>query len=378
MYDSTNSARTLSNQIDSSNPLYHLGMILISKSFDGSGFAPWKRSMTIALSAKNKLSFVNGQSVRPGVESVNFDLWQRCNDMVLSWILNTLSREISESVLYTNTASQLWKELDDHYGQANGAKLYQLHKSLCASSQGNNGIATYFTKMKSIWDELNSLNLIPSCNCGFANLLAKREEDQRLIQFLMGLNSCYDSVRGNILMMQPMPSISQAYALLIQDENQREIHSPNQFLADSASMNVNVQSQISHQHKFENKKGVVCSHCKKPGHTPNKCYRIIGFPKDFKFTKPRKFAANVSMKEQEIFEDNVPKTANSNNCFSAEQYRELIQLLQNAHLGSTSSVEHPAFTTKSVNYANFAGTLACNAFKVQSSWILDTGANDHM
>ncbi|XP_076930278.1 uncharacterized protein LOC143595000 [Bidens hawaiensis] len=123
--------------------------------------------------------------------------------MVISWILNTLSREISECVLYTNTASQFWMELDDRYGQANGAKLYQLHKSLFANSQGNNDIATYITKMKSIWDELNSLNLIPSCNCG-----------------------------GNILMMQPVPSISQAYALLIQDENQMEIHSPNQFLAD--------------------------------------------------------------------------------------------------------------------------------------------------
>ncbi|KAJ0477524.1 putative transcription factor interactor and regulator CCHC(Zn) family [Helianthus annuus] len=84
------------------------------------------------------------------------------------------------------------------------------------------------------------------------------------------------------------------------------------------------QFQTSEQNKHENKKSLVCSHCKKPGHTIAKCYRLHGFPKDFKFTKPRKYAANVSMEEQELFEESAPKTVNSNNCFSVEQYKELI------------------------------------------------------
>jgi hypothetical protein len=77
-------------------------------------------------------------------------LWKRCNDMVISWIINTLSKEISESVLYVNTAVQLWKELNERYGQVNGAQLYQLQKNLCSISQGSSGISVYFTKIKSI------------------------------------------------------------------------------------------------------------------------------------------------------------------------------------------------------------------------------------
>ncbi|XP_076941934.1 uncharacterized protein LOC143611642 [Bidens hawaiensis] len=223
--------------IDSSNPLFlhqsdRPGMILVSKSFDGSGFGVSKRAMTIALSAKNKLVFVNGEFVSP-TDTSQISLWNRCHDMVISWILNVLSREISASVLYVTSARQLWLELNDRYGQDNGAKYYQLQKSLSDLVQGDSDVASYFTKLKTIWDELSSLNTIPTCTCGTAPLMSKRDEDQKLMQFLIGLNSCYDTTRGNILMMKPLPTINQAYSFVVQDEKQREIHSLSQFQIES-------------------------------------------------------------------------------------------------------------------------------------------------
>ncbi|XP_076942039.1 uncharacterized protein LOC143611775 [Bidens hawaiensis] len=101
--------------------------------------------------------------------------------MVISWILNTLTRDISYSVLYAETAQILWNDLNSRYGKENGAKFYQLQKNLCQIIQGSSDIAAYFTKMKSNWDELNANNTIPSCKCGAAHWFAKREEEQRLI-----------------------------------------------------------------------------------------------------------------------------------------------------------------------------------------------------
>ncbi|XP_076917422.1 uncharacterized protein LOC143577487 [Bidens hawaiensis] len=304
----TSSALTL----DSSNPLYlhpsdHPGMILVAKSFDGTGFGAWKRAMTIALLAKNKLSFVNGISITPTNPSF-LAQWQRCNDTVISWILNTLSGDISASVLYTETAHNLWVELNDRYGQVNGS----------------GDIATYFTKIKAIWDELNALNSIPPCSCGVSHLLAKREEVQRLVQFLMGLNSSYDSIRGNILMMKPLPSISEAYAILIQDENQREIHSTNIFSTESSSMNANSRNSYS---RFENMKSEVCTHCKKSGHTSNKCYRLVGFPKDFKFIKTKRFSANNASSEADVTEQKEQAPLG----LTSEQIGDLLQLLQKSY-----------------------------------------------
>ncbi|KAD5961517.1 hypothetical protein E3N88_12990 [Mikania micrantha] len=364
MADLESSSR--SSSIDPSNCLYlhpsdNPGMILVSKSFDGTGFGAWKRAMTIALSAKNKLSFVDGRSVQP-MNPLQIETWKRCNDMVISWILNTLSRDISESVIYTETASQLWKELNDRYGQPNGAKLYQLQKNLCEISQGTDDIATYFTKMKRNWDELNTLSIIPSCTCGASQILAKREEDQRLVQFLMGLNSVYDTIRGNILMMKPFPSINQAYALLIQDEKQREIHAGAQFLSESASMNVNTHSQRQYV-KSDSKKSLVCTHCKKSGHVASKCYRLVGFPKDFKFTKSKQFAATVQSDATDAKKSNTSSMTSMNNALTAEQYNVLLQLLQKASIDGDPTSATP--NTKPLNYANFAGPFTEEA---NGSW----------
>lgn len=48
--------------------------------------------------------------------------------MVTSWIQNSLSKEIADSVEYASDAVELWKELEDRYEQTNGALLYQNSK----------------------------------------------------------------------------------------------------------------------------------------------------------------------------------------------------------------------------------------------------------
>ncbi|XP_076941309.1 uncharacterized protein LOC143610822 [Bidens hawaiensis] len=201
--------------------------------------------------------------------------------MVISWILNTLNHNIRDSVLYAETAQSLWNELNSRYGQDGGARVYQLQKNLCQISQGSSDIVTYFAKMKSYWDELNVVNSIPSCTCGASHAFAKREEDQRLIQFL------------------PLPSIDRAYGISIQDEKYREIHTTTttDFTASSASIHANTGGPVS-SGTGENMRNLVCTHCKKNEHSVRKCYKLIGFPKDYKFAKGKKFANLAEEKGQ--------------------------------------------------------------------------------
>lgn len=50
--------------------------------------------------------------------------------MVISWILNSLAKEIADSVEYVSDSFELWKELEDRYDQTNGAKLYQVQREI--------------------------------------------------------------------------------------------------------------------------------------------------------------------------------------------------------------------------------------------------------
>lgn len=71
--------------------------------------------MTITLSSKLKLGFVDGSYVPPPANSPLLMHWTRCNHMVISWILNYISSEIRNSVIFLNTASAIWKDLETRY-----------------------------------------------------------------------------------------------------------------------------------------------------------------------------------------------------------------------------------------------------------------------
>ncbi|XP_042757679.1 uncharacterized protein LOC122197535 [Lactuca sativa] len=237
---------------------------------------------------------MNEKIPKPDENDPNLDTWQRCNDMVIAWILEVLYGDIAKSVIYSSSSYEIWNELDACFGQSNGAKLYQLQKEFSDLSQGTSDLATYYTKLKKFWDELSALSFAPACTYGAMHKIQELEQNKKLIKFLMGINNDYSSTRGNILMMKPLPTVSQTYALLIQDENQREIHSASIFSMDFASMNAKFGNNFSKATNYESKKSIVCTHCKKSGHLVNKCYRLVGFPKEFKFTKGKSVAGNVS------------------------------------------------------------------------------------
>ncbi|KAK6802835.1 hypothetical protein RDI58_000619 [Solanum bulbocastanum] len=59
------------------------------------------------------------------------------NNMIISWLLNSLSRKISESVIYYSTAKDIWAELEDRFGQSSGQRIFQLQKELSDLVQGS-------------------------------------------------------------------------------------------------------------------------------------------------------------------------------------------------------------------------------------------------
>ncbi|KAL4576370.1 hypothetical protein LXL04_012463 [Taraxacum kok-saghyz] len=356
-----------------------------------------------------------GIITQPAHDHSTFESWQRCNDM----ILNVLSNDIAESVLYSTSAKEIWKDLDDRFGQSNGAKLYHLQKSISDLSQGSDDLATYFTKLKKLWDELNSLSSISTCTCGSAQQVQEEKQNQRLIKFLMGLNGEYGAVRGNILMMKPLPSVAQAYALLIQDEKQREFNSSSNFFPESAAMNskANVNFTKNNYEGKDNKKNIICNFCKKPGHIANKCYRLIGFPKEFKFTKGKGVAANaggfhisneeqnnpeVSKEQFQQFQQFISMFNNFNKTSETQSQPQMNsnqpqiqQISKSGHANFVQTQNNSGHQTPNTSQKNadsnfnFAGNaffsqntpnpISCHCLVTPTTnWIIDSGASDHM
>jgi hypothetical protein len=101
------------SEMDSSNPFFlnhgdSPGAMIVSKPLNGENYNSWKRAMVMALSAKNKLSFVNGTLPKPSNLYDSQGLACTCyNNMVLSWLLNFVSTEIANSIIYIDDTSEI-------------------------------------------------------------------------------------------------------------------------------------------------------------------------------------------------------------------------------------------------------------------------------
>ena len=93
----------------------HPGLVLVSHQLTGPNFHTWRRAMTMALTAKNKLVFVNGTLPRPISTDLVFTVWSRCDSMVSSWILNAVSKEIADSLLYLDSALAIRSDLCERF-----------------------------------------------------------------------------------------------------------------------------------------------------------------------------------------------------------------------------------------------------------------------
>jgi len=153
------------NSVFYMHPSESAGSAIIPVIFDGSGYRSWRRGVLRALSVKNKTGFINGKVDKPSPNSALLTQWERCDDMVTSWILNSLSKDIGDSLQYVNNARELWVELEDRYDQPNGAKLYQLQREINDLSQGNLDVTGYYTQLKRLWEELSTLDTSCQCTC---------------------------------------------------------------------------------------------------------------------------------------------------------------------------------------------------------------------
>lgn len=119
-----------------------------------------------------------------------------------------MTKDLLSSVIYLNTAYEVWTALKNRLSQGNGPRVFELQRM----------VRNLHTKFKIVWDELVNYKSIPSCSCGvctcgFETTFAQYQEEECTISFLMGLNEIFATVRGQILLIEPLPSLNKVFSL---------------------------------------------------------------------------------------------------------------------------------------------------------------------
>ncbi|RVW37728.1 Retrovirus-related Pol polyprotein from transposon RE1 [Vitis vinifera] len=346
------------SKADLSNPYFthhsdHPGLVLISKSLNGDNYLAWKRAMILALNSKNKLGFVNGSIKAP-------------------------SEEIDPEV---------WEDLCERFSQSNAPRIFEIQRDIACLRQEQLSVSAYYTKLKGLWDELASYN---------AAAHGAQQDQQKLMQFLMGLNESYSAIRWQILLMNPLPSVRQAYSSVSQEEKQRLLTSTNAAVESAASAAMAVHSngkssatwkdgidrsntgrmeptdrpsgsqnfQVNRSSQGQDGRPFFdqdrrrmgsgrgrpqCSYCGDRGHWVQKCFQLHGYPPDH--PKARMNLGSNSNRNKSFSVANQVSEADEGKpavALSEAQLKQLLSLLNNQDENSSSKVNADLATRRTI------------------------------
>ncbi|XP_075475807.1 uncharacterized protein LOC142512623 [Primulina tabacum] len=238
--------------------------------------------------------------------------------------------------------------------------------------KGNNGKES--TSSKAIIEALDTYNLHHSDHPGLEKL-NQRDEKEKVMQFLMGLNDSYAAIRGQILLMQPLPDTRRVYSLILQQEKQVEV-SLNCGNMNHHAMIVGQNSKTTQAHQEQKQKAQLhCSYCNRDNHSIEKCFYLHGFPVGHKFhgknMKPfnqrSSNANNVKVAPETTTKfvsiDDGPR-------LTTDEYNQLIAMIRKTNEGNTQIFTNTTGNIKSSSKVNLAASGLC--------WIIDSGATDHV
>ncbi|XP_075645449.1 uncharacterized protein LOC142616489 [Castanea sativa] len=127
------------------------GNILVTQPLLGmKNYQSWSRAMVLALTTKKKIGFVNEKISMPNIDSPLYEDWESFNTMVLSWLINSMHFDVSSSIMYCETAREMWIELQNLFSQGNGPKIYNLQREISHISQNQMSVTEYYSKFKKL------------------------------------------------------------------------------------------------------------------------------------------------------------------------------------------------------------------------------------
>ncbi|KAL0898799.1 hypothetical protein Bca101_082760 [Brassica carinata] len=257
----------------------------------GVNYLLWARMVKIALGGKGLWSHVSTETApkqtilgEDGKEMVVADegKWGQEDLMVLTALLSSLEPAIMESYSYCETTKQLWDTLYKVYGNvSNLTRVFEVKRAINALSQGDEEFQPHFGKYRSLWAELE---LLRPHTTDPATLLTRREED-KVFGLLLTLNPSYGSLIKHILRADKLPDLDEVCAQIQKEEGSVGLFGSKGDLTMAHQAEEAVANKAAY--KQDEKKVLICEHCKKKGHMKDKCWILHPHLKPNKFKEPR-------------------------------------------------------------------------------------------
>ncbi|KAG7641364.1 Ribonuclease H-like superfamily [Arabidopsis suecica] len=218
--------------------------------------------------------------------------WFQEDQAVLALLQNSLETSILEGYSYCETAKELWDTLKNVYGnESNLTRVFEVKKAINELSQEDLEFTKHFGKFRSLWSELESLRpgtLDPK-------VLHERREQDKVFGLLLTLNPGYNDLIKHLLRSEKLPSLDEVCSKIQKEQGSTGLFGGKSELITANKGEVVVNKGV---YKNEDRKMLTCDHCKKKGHTKDKCWLLHPHLKPAKFKDSRAHISQEAHEEQ--------------------------------------------------------------------------------
>ena len=265
-------------------------LLIVSEKLTLTNYRDWAQAVLLAVEGRGKKGFLTGETPAPAdPKSKAMAQWKIDNALVSSWLINAMSTSIKRTFMYLPSARDIWVAVRESYVDGKDmSHLFSLQRQCWKSSQGTRTVTEYWFELCALWQEIDLLTDEEWACPQDAARNKKNKDVDRVLLFLDGLNPSFDDVSGRILGSSTLPSPREVYSEIRREETRKEVMLSSPILP-TPDLSAMVSNRSSNNPSLDKGK-LFCDHCKKTGHTRDRCWEIHGKPSNW---KPRKFKSKA-------------------------------------------------------------------------------------
>ncbi|XP_073123530.1 uncharacterized protein [Henckelia pumila] len=180
---------------------------------NGKNYLKWSQLVRTTLKGKGKLSHLLGSG--PNKKDPKFAAWDEEDSLIMAWLWNSMMPDISDTCMFLTTAKEIWDSIRQTYSKkGDAAQIYEIKVQTGLATQRNKSVTAYASTLKNLWQEIYHYRCFETKCPDDATILKNYIEQDRVYDFLVGLNPEFDQVRVQILGRDQIPSLNDDATIL--------------------------------------------------------------------------------------------------------------------------------------------------------------------
>ncbi|KAL4388664.1 hypothetical protein GQ457_09G015230 [Hibiscus cannabinus] len=215
---------------------------ITSHKFNGHNYLQWSQTAKLYIIGRGKMEYLSGKK---------------------SWV-------------WTFTAHEIWEAAKETYSSSdNVAEQFEIRNKIHGLRQEEMSVTQYYNILTRYWQQLDSFDNHSWSSTADAALYKTITSQKRVFQFLYGLNTNLDAVKGRIIATKPLPSLREAFSEVRREASRLVVMLPIPPQSEGSAL-------VTHSTTRPRREKSWCDHCHKPGHVKDNCWKLHGKPANWR------------------------------------------------------------------------------------------------